>query len=117
MILIDSTELMVPGDIFQMYWADWYRIIYPPLGISARIKDKRKIDCRVKKVFVRSSVEIRYVCVSTEDPHQTEFVLGQILDSTCYPHTRDTEVKTVLQYSQYLDIDKLRQIGKQFDIE
>jgi hypothetical protein len=80
MILIDSHELMSAGDWFEMLYEDWHRMIYPPMGPTAISKSTRRIPCKVLKVFVRSSREMRYLCVSREGQRLVEFVLGQILE-------------------------------------
>lgn len=81
MILIDSRQLMAPGDVFEIFYSDWDRIISPPMGPYAVDKSQRKIPCKVLRMFLRSSYEVRYVCVSMEDKRQTEFVLGQFLEN------------------------------------
>ena len=80
MNLIDTTELMVPGDIFEMSFNDWHRIIYPPMWPMVILGGGKKISCKVLRMFLRSSREVRYVCVSTEDKWQNEFILGQFLE-------------------------------------
>jgi hypothetical protein len=81
MILIDSHELMTAGDEFRMLYGEWDRIIRPPMGPYAHTESGRKIRCQVLRVFVRSSREVRYTCVSLNDPRRAEFVLGQVLES------------------------------------
>lgn len=78
MILIDSTELMAPGETFELYFQDWHRILHPPMGPTAYSNGKAKVQCEVLKVFLRSSREVRYLCRKVGDRNQ--FVLGQILE-------------------------------------
>lgn len=107
MILIDSKELMAPGDTFEMRWSDWDKIIRPPMGPTAYSRNNRKITCKVLRVFARSSHEVRYICVSQDDARQKEFVLGQILEDAY----QVTATHPTLEVSKMVFVEAAARIG------
>lgn len=96
MIAIESQELLLPGDTFQILRQDLERItITPLLGSGGARRPSKKIKCEIIKIFIRSSYEIRYVCKTLEATHlvrkNTEFVIAQILTDFCKVKIKPTD--------------------------
>jgi hypothetical protein len=84
MILINPDkpdhEPLLPGEFFWIKDTDLERITQPlPMGPTPYSTSMKRILCKVLKVFIRSSVEMRYLCMAIEDPKQIHFIVGHIL--------------------------------------
>lgn len=82
MQLIDSKELMIQGDRFEINHNDWYRLLMSPIQ-DILPRTSKKVECEVLRVYARSSYELRYLCKRTGELHgaeRNEFVLAQFLE-------------------------------------
>ena len=77
--LIKSTTgnidgLLVPGDIFEINEDDYLFIVQSPMMDGHNVRSKKLIKCQVLRVYIKSSVEIYYVCCLINNPKR-EFSL------------------------------------------
>lgn len=78
MQLIETKELMVAGDRFQLNYNEWYRLTQ--LSSHPMAATKATVECEVLRVYARSSYEVRYICRRCDtDQRSNAFVLGQFL--------------------------------------
>jgi len=67
-------DLLVPGDIFEINEDDYRFIVQSPMMDGHNVRSKKLLKCQVLRVYIKSSVEIYYVCCQVNNPKR-EFSL------------------------------------------
>lgn len=102
----DLDSLLVPGDVFEINEDDFRFIVQSPMMDGHFVRSKKLLNCQVLRVYIKSSVEIYYVCCLVNSPKR-EFSLRYLTEELFQIEFKGYSATVLMEARRELQVNRV----------